>query len=341
MVPATVAPVRRILVTGVGGAPGFDMARRLMELGCEVIGTDADSLATGLRLPGLTSVVCPSVVDPIYSTVLLDLCRIHRPHAIMSTVESELPLLFSMLPALDDLLVRTWLPPRRALRAALDKAAFYAVLTEHRIPTPRTWLPEQTDDVPYRGPLVVKPRHGQGSKGVVFCGSRLHARVLVELIPEPIVQTRIEGAREFTADCLVDRHGHPSIILRYRQIIKGGLSMVSETFHDPRAHDAVAATLAATGITGLCCVQGFLCDSATSPVLMTEVNARAAGGFTVAEAAGADLIGQTLAGLWGLPVDHDRLHYRPGVRVTRYVETLAAELLAAQPFPEGVGHDPA
>lgn len=61
MPSASTAPVRRILVTGVGGAPGFDLARRLMELGCEVIGTDADPLATGLRLPGLTPVVCPPV----------------------------------------------------------------------------------------------------------------------------------------------------------------------------------------------------------------------------------------------------------------------------------------
>ncbi|ATL68194.1 ATP-grasp domain-containing protein [Nocardia terpenica] len=341
MPSASTAPVRRILVTGVGGAPGFDLARRLMELGCEVIGTDADPLATGLRLPGLTPVVCPPVDDPTYHTALLDLCRIHRPHALMSTVETELPLILSMLPALDDLLVRTWLPPHRAIRASLDKAAFYAVLTEHRIPTPRTWLPEHTDDIPHHCPLIVKPRHGQGSRGIVTCDSRLHARVLVELIPEPIVQTRVDGAREFTADCLVDRHGRASIILRYRQITKGGLSMVSETFHDREVHDVVAATLAATGIAGLCCVQGFLRDSQTTPVLMTEVNARAAGAFTVAEHAGADLIGQTLAGLWGLHVDHDRLHYRPGVRVTRYVETLTTETAAAQTLSTGERYESA
>ncbi|MFC4611786.1 hypothetical protein ACFO9E_29010 [Streptomyces maoxianensis] len=58
---------------------------------------------------------------------------------------------------------------------------------------------------------------------------------------------------------------------------------------------------------------------------MTEVNARFAGGFPASEAAGADLTGQLLAGLFKKPVDHDRLQYKPGVCLTKYTETLIVE----------------
>lgn len=34
-------------------------------------------------------------------------------------------------------------------------------------------------------------------------------------------------------------------------------------------------------------------------------------------------MGQMVNGLFGLPVDHDRLTYRSGVFLTNYVETLA------------------
>jgi carbamoyl-phosphate synthase large subunit len=58
-------------------------------------------------------------------------------------------------------------------------------------------------------------------------------------------------------------------------------------------------------------------------VVITEVNVRVAGGFALAEAAGADLIGQAVNGLFGRPVDHDRLTYRDEVFLTKYTETLA------------------
>ncbi|MFD7015218.1 hypothetical protein [Streptomyces sp. NPDC059928] len=58
-------------------------------------------------------------------------------------------------------------------------------------------------------------------------------------------------------------------------------------------------------------------------MLITELNVRVAGGFALAEAAGADLIGQTVNGLFHRPVDHDRLAYKSGIFFTQYTETLA------------------
>jgi carbamoyl-phosphate synthase large subunit len=98
--------------------------------------------------------------------------------------------------------VRTWLRGVDGARACIDKAAFYEAPTRHRLPIPRTWLPGgEVSEVPDGVPLVVKPRYGQGSKGVYFCSERLQAAVLCELVPGKVIQERVTG-REFTADCL-------------------------------------------------------------------------------------------------------------------------------------------
>ncbi|MGO4430866.1 hypothetical protein AB4Z54_71875, partial [Streptomyces sp. MCAF7] len=71
---------------------------------------------------------------------------------------------------------------------------------------------------------------------------------------------------------------------------------------------------------GLCCVQGFVTEDGS--VTITELNVRVAGGFALSQAAGADLVGQMVNGLFGLPIDHDQLTYRTGVFLTNYLETL-------------------
>lgn len=311
----------KILVTGVGGAPGFDLSRGLHRLGCQIVAADCDPLAIGLLLPDVTPRITTPATEPGYRSAMLKLCAEVRPDAVVSALEQELPHLVGIRRPLADLGVTTWLPDPPAIDACTDKARFAAVLMRHGIPTPRTVLPHEIDRAP-DGPLVVKPRHGQGAKDVHFCHTVEQAAILCELVPSPLIQERVHG-HEFTADCLVDRSGRASMVLRYRLVVKGGLAMVSATFRDQEAEEHVRAALAATGLVGACCVQGFICDDGPHRIVLTEANARVAGGFPAAEAAGADLIGQFLRGLFHQPVDHNRLTYKPDVCLTKYYETLA------------------
>lgn len=312
---------KRILVTGVGGAPGFDLARGLQRLGCQVLVADSDPYAPGLLLPEVEAHHVAPAGSLHYRTAILRLCAKARPDAVLSAVEAELPHLLSLRRPLADLGVTTWFPDREAVQACGDKARFAAVLTEHGVPTPRTLLPQDSAHAP-DGPFVVKPRHGQGAKGVHVCRTREQARVLCDLLPAPVIQEFVAG-REFTADCLVDRAGRASVILRWRLLVKGGLAVVSRTFDDTQAEEGVRATLEATGLVGACCVQGFIRDEdGPGRVVFTEANARVGGGFPAAEAAGADYVGQLLRGLFDQEIDHDRLSYRPDVTLTKYTETL-------------------
>ncbi|KPI32873.1 hypothetical protein OV450_6903 [Actinobacteria bacterium OV450] len=311
---------RRILVTGVGANPGFGLARSLMRLGHTVVATDANPLAPGFLLPSAVPRIIPLASDPDYASVMVRLCRELAVAAVVAGIEPDLAPLTYMADQLDAEGVRLWLPDAWPVSTCTDKALFHEVLTEHGIATPRTWQPQEIDQVPDGTELVVKPRHGHGAQNVHFVRRQEHARVLCELVPEPIVQERIHGS-EFTADCLVDRTGRASVVLRRRDLVKAGLAAVSTTFDDPKVRDLVVQTLSAVGARGVCCVQGFVCDDGT--ITITELNLRIAGGFPLTEAAGADLVGQMVNGLFGLPVDHSRLTYRTGMFLTNYIETLA------------------
>lgn len=310
---------RRILVSGVGANPGFGLTRSLLRLGHQVVAADANPLAPGLLLTDVIPRVTLRANDPGYGSTMAELCRDLAVDAIVVGIENDLPPLIDVRPRLEADGVRLWLPDAESVHACIDKAAFHEVLTQHGIPTPRTWRPEEFDQVPDGIELVVKPRKGHGAQNVHFVQKRNHARLLCELVPEAIVQERVYG-REFTADCLVDRDGRASMVLRLRDLVKAGLAVVSTTFEDDVVRNLVVDTLRAVRAAGLCCVQGFVTDD--GQVTITELNVRIAGGFPLTEAAGADLVGQMVNGLFGLPVDHGSLTYRTGVFLANYVETL-------------------
>ncbi|MFE4796182.1 ATP-grasp domain-containing protein [Streptomyces sp. NPDC056708] len=323
---------RRILVTGVGANPGFGLTRSLQRLGHQVVASDANPLAPGLLLPDTLPRVTPRADDPDYPRAIAELCRELAVDAVVAGIENDIPPLVAMLPDLDAIGVRVWLPDADSVRTCIDKAVFHDVLTAHGIATPRTYRPDEIEQIPDGTELVVKPRRGHGAQGVHFCDRREHARVLCELVPAAVVQERVHGS-EFTADCLVDRAGRASAILRRRDLVKAGLAAVSTTFHDATVRDLVEKTLTVVRAAGLSCVQGFITDAGT--ITITELNVRIAGGFPLTEAAGADLVGQMVNGLFEQPVDHDRLTYRPGMYLTNYVETLAVGDAATLATPKG------
>ncbi|MFJ3587607.1 ATP-grasp domain-containing protein [Streptomyces sp. NPDC090231] len=311
--------VRRILVTGVGANPGFGLTRSLQRLGHQVVATDANPLAPGLLLPDTLPRVTPYADDPDLPGVIAELCQELAVDAVVAGIENDVPPLVTMLPDLDAIGVRVWLPDADSVRTCIDKAEFHDVLTAHGIATPRVYRPDEIDQIPDGTELVVKPRRGHGAQGVHFCEQREHVRALCGITPDAMVQERVRGL-EFTADCLVCRNGRASVILRRRNLVKSGLAVVSTTFDDPAVRHLVEQTLAVVRAAGLSCVQGFITDDGT--VVITELNVRIAGGFPLAEAAGADLVGQMVNGLFGHPVDHDRLAYQPGKFLVNYVETL-------------------
>ncbi|WP_194925028.1 ATP-grasp domain-containing protein [Catenulispora pinisilvae] len=304
-----------VLVTGAGGPAGVSVLNALLRAGTRTIAVDCDASAAGLTL-GSASGVVPPARDPKFVDALCEIAVSQGADAIVSTVAEELLELGTRAEDLAGEGIAVWVPSRAAVDQCCDKAVFAKVLTEAGIATPATGLVASgivASDV--SGPWIVKPRFGRGSRDVYPCDSPDEVGWALRRVEDPIVQTRLSG-REFTVDALVDRQGlFAGGVPRWRLETRGGISTKGETFADDRVLTGVAAVLDAVGLRGVACVQGFVTDE--DQVVFVECNPRFSGGLPLSLAAGADLVGEYLRGVRGLPIRSSRLGYRPGVRMSR------------------------
>lgn len=303
-----------VLVTGAGGPAGVSVIRALRSAGHRVVAVDADPMAVGLRLAQAGAVVPRCDAEEFIDRV----CSIgseYGAQALISTIAEEMTRLGDARLQLAEAGMATWLPSPDAVTNCIDKWQFAKVMKRAKLPVPATGL-GNANGVPE--PWIVKPRFGRGSRDVVPADSAPRLWWALDVVPDPIVQTRCEG-REFTVDALVDPGGVlVAAVPRWRLETKAGISTKGVTFTHRGVTDAVRDVLAALDLRGPVNVQGFV--QPDDAVTIIEVNPRFSGGLPLSIAAGADLVGQYLNGILGLPVRADRLTYRTGVRMLRYFE---------------------
>lgn len=310
-----------VLVTGAGGPAGIAVVRRLVALGHSVVAADADPSAAGCALAG-RAVTVPPADHVRFVDALLGVCAAYGVDALISTVAEELPALAAAADRLAAAGVATWFPDPGAVELCCDKGAFARRMRAAGVPHPATAtrVPE-LEDVP--GPWVVKPRAGRGSRGVRLLDDSAEVVGALAADPDLIAQTRLPGA-EFTADALVARDGRlVTVVPRFREETKAGISTKGSTFASEAVTDVVAAALAAVRLTGPANVQGFLADDGSATVV--EINPRFSGGLPLTLAAGADVVSAYLGGIRDAGAELPPLWFRPGVRMSRYfAETYSA-----------------
>jgi len=300
-----------VLVTGAGGPAGVAVVLAVRE-GRQVVAADCDPDAVGLRLAHDAGVV-PRADEPDFVPQLAKLAQRTGATALVCTVAEEIAPLHAKASLLAEVGLRSWLPSPDAVRRCSDKWRFAQVCLDNGVPAPPTQL-NGPDGVP--GPWIVKPRFGRGSRDVYAATTADDLRWALTRVPEPIVQTRLSG-REFTVDALVGRDGVVAgVVPRWRLETKAGISTKGQTFVSTPLRAGVTHLLGALQLVGPANVQGFM--TASGEIAFTEVNPRFSGGLPLSLAAGADLVGEYLRGLAGLPVRPHRLRPRPGVKMQRY-----------------------
>ena len=305
-----------VIVTGAGGAAGVAVIQSLRHLGHRTIAADADETAAGMQLADEAGIV-PRGDDPRFAGVLCDLALRTEAEALVCTVAEEMVALNRAADELGAVGLATWLPTSEVVETCVDKWRFAAALEASGFPGPLTGL-ASADGIP--GPWIVKPRFGRGSRHVFAIDHPEDLPSALRQVPGPIVQTRLAGA-EFTVDALVAADGSlAGAVPRWRLDTRGGISTKGRTFEHEQLAAAVGKLLGALGLCGPANVQGFVDESGT--FAFTEVNPRFSGGLPLSIAAGADLVGEYVRGVVGLPVRAERLRYRSGVTMTRYLAEL-------------------
>jgi carbamoyl-phosphate synthase large subunit len=289
----------RVLVTGAGGPAAIAAMRSLQaDESVELIAADMDPWAAGLYLvPERT--LLPAGDAPDFTTVLLDQCRTLGVDVVLPTVDAELQPLARARETFAAAGVALLLAPAAALDVILDKLAL-AAHCAGVVPVPRTELfGPDVDVASWTYPVVVKPRRGAGSRGVVIVDSADRLAAL-DRSPSLIVQAFLPG-EEYSVDVLADAGGHViASVPRLRARVDSGVSVGGRTVHDPEVEGFGRAVARATGVTYVANVQCRR-DRDGTPALL-EVNPRMPGTLGLTIASGVDMPRLALAALMGRPV---------------------------------------
>lgn len=181
-----------------------------------------------------------------------------------------------------------------SIRKCCDKLVFSETGLHLGLPfIPSATNPEEIGP----GPYVVKERFGAGSRAI---GLNLNLNMAYEhakFLNAPIYQPFINGV-EVSADAWLDRHcGIKGVVLRKRDLVVAGESVITTTFHNAEVEATVIQALANLDLMGPIVMQ-LLIDN-DRRIHIIECNTRFGGASTASIRVGLDIFYWSLLEAFG------------------------------------------
>lgn len=296
----------------------FRHALRRLDLSGEVMAADMSTLAPTFHTADRSFGV-PRCDDETFVPKLLEICRDHDVRLLVPTIDPELPVLAQQRDRFATVGTTVAVSDPDTVAIASDKIQTHAWLECHGFPTvgQTTAVEALADPGGWPLPLVVKPRWGSASYGVVTVRSRAELEVAAAG-DEVVVQTVAPGT-EHTIDVLVDRDGRVACTVPRRRLeIRAGEVSKGVTVRQAALEDLAARVCEALpGPFGALNVQVFL-DEDDAEVRVIEINPRFGGGYPLSWSAGADFPRWLVEDVTGLPSTASSDDWREGLVMLRY-----------------------
>jgi carbamoyl-phosphate synthase large subunit len=299
-----------------------DIVTAFKHAGARTLATDVNRLAPTLYHADAHAFV-PAVSDPTYVDSLRALVHEHDISLIVPLTDLDHGVLSR---AKDRLGALVLLPSPEVSDALEDKWLAHQLFVEQGIDSPPTWLPDELpDDVEF--PVLVKARHGFGSRGIYKCVDRRELEFFLEYTTEDsMVQACMRG-EEFSIDLFCDLESRClNAIPRTMIESKGGESIKGMTIDDPVLVEVGRHVSETLGLVGPANVQCFREADGTHRV--TDINPRFGGAFPLPTGAGSHFPQLALALARGEQLEPHLGNYRKGLYMTRFFGEL---LLASGP----------
>ena len=301
MAPAMPGRPLRVLVTGAGGPAAIAAMKSLQaDDAVELLAADMDPWAAGLYLvPAGARTLIPAGAAPDFADALLTRCLALGVDVILPTVDAELrPLAHARETFTPPASACSWRPPPRLTSSSTSCRWPSTAPGSSASLAPSSFGPS-VDPASWTYPVMVKPRTGSGSRGVMTVDSAAELAAL-DRSPGLIVQEFLPG-EEYSVDVLADAAGHViASVPRLRARVDSGVSVGGRTVHDPEVEWFGRAVAQATGVTFVANVQCKR-DRDGRPALL-EVNPRMPGTLGLTIASGVDMPRLALAALLGRPL---------------------------------------
>ena len=279
--------MKKVLITGAGGAAAISVYKSLRNSNVEIYMADMCDKAPGLYL-----------VDPEYRVLLTradnenfiksleSACKSLCINVLYPTVDDELLPIAKNIEAFEEHGIYVAISSQSSLEICLDKYVLMQTCATH-IPLGKfAVFDDSFDSSLWNYPLIVKPRSGAGSRGIVL----VKDQVEMDRLPRDtkmLVQEYLPGT-EFSVDVFIDHSGHcVSAVPRERIKVDSGVAIVSKTSLDSGLINLAKQAAVATGLTGVANIQFRRDKNGVAKLL--EINPRFSGTMPLTIAAGADM----------------------------------------------------
>lgn len=291
---------------------------------------------------GDAHVVTPPIHSSEYLPFLHDYCRRERIDAILPLFDIDVTVLSSVRDDFAEQGVILIVPKPQAAWLCSDKWRMYEALCTAGIGTPTTFLDLEVaiyavaqGEVTF--PLIIKPRFGMGSIGLMQAEDADELRFLYQLVrrqvfcshlhhdsaSEPdacvLIQERVRGA-EYGLDVLNDLLGRHVVTVAKRKLaMRSGETDVATTENWPNLSELGARLGGLLGHVGNLDVDLFVNGPHVS---VLDLNCRFGGGYLFTHAAGANFPAAIVAWLRGLEPDPKCFLANSGVTALKSIRPL-------------------
>jgi carbamoyl-phosphate synthase large subunit len=282
--------------------------------GSIVIGTGNERFTPGFMSCD-RAFIMPSIGDPTYLEIVLELCSRERVTAALSLADLDIAVLSKARDCLQSAGVACFFPGQDVAMRFLDKAQTARFLTQAGLDTPETFtdLAAAIDAVGY--PIVVKPRNGSASQGFGVFRDRRSAEEHWTSYNAPMIAQPYVNGRLVNVEACSDQTGKlMGISVWERHLSIAGETLLAETIEHSRALQTAQQLLEASPIPGPIDIDMIEADG---KMYVLEVNTRFGGGYPASHLAGADFTGALVGALDG---QHPETIYRYRTGVTMMKE---------------------
>lgn len=296
----------------------FRDAGRALDLPVRVTASDAcPELSAACQLAD-DWVRVPRCDAPEFIPALLAVCTAKKIRLLIPTIDSELATLSAHRAQFSAAGVEIAVSAPAVIALARDKERTALAFAAAGVRTPRTVSGASYVANPsvLGWPVIVKPRAGSSSVGIVRPRLPVEAVAVADAMPDAIVQELWAG-REYTVNLFFDRGGAMRCAIPHLRIeTRGGEVSKGRTEAVP-----LLRTMARDIARGLVGARGPLCFQAIvnerGEAAVFELNARFGGGYPLAHRAGARFAQWLIEETAGLPLSATD-EWRAGVTMLRH-----------------------
>ena len=273
------------------------------------------------------SFITPLIYDEQYVPTLLNICKEEDVKLLVPLFDIDIPVLSRNISRFESIGTTVVAPNPEIAAICNDKWRTFTFLSRNSVRVPKTFLGlDNTLDALAQGktrfPLIVKPRWGMGSLGILKVNDVDELRAVYSIVEreifdtylkyeasvsdEPVVicQEVLDGA-EYGLDVMCDLNGAlKAVAVKRKLAMRAGETDSAVTVDDPALEELGARLAELIPHPGNLDVDVFVVDG--SPFVL-ELNARFGGGYPFTHAAGADLPSALIAWADGKQVDSSSL----------------------------------